>query len=77
MNLLHQVGVSEAPVGCRSDNILQSVDKPMVLYKPIAKLAPRKSTPLLENKVSFLLYVADYVAHSLKMLMSAWRILQK
>lgn len=47
-----QVGVSEAPVGCRSDNILQSVDKPMVLYKPIAKLAPRKSTPLLENKGS-------------------------
>lgn len=47
-----QVGVSEAPVGCRSDNILQLVEKPKVLYKPIAKLAPRKTIPLLENKGS-------------------------
>uniref|UniRef100_K4D3M4 WRKY domain-containing protein n=2 Tax=Solanum lycopersicum TaxID=4081 RepID=K4D3M4_SOLLC len=45
-----QVGVSEAPAGCRSDYILQSVEKPKVLYKPIAKLAPRKTIPLLENK---------------------------
>ncbi|XP_055808756.1 WRKY transcription factor 44 isoform X2 [Solanum dulcamara] len=50
--LSSQVGVSETPVGCRSDNILQSVEKPKVLYKPIAKLAPRKTIPLLENKGS-------------------------
>ncbi|KAK4377679.1 hypothetical protein RND71_003975 [Anisodus tanguticus] len=50
--LSSQVGVSEAPVGCRSDNILQSVEKPKVLYKPMAKLAPRKPIPLLENKGS-------------------------
>ncbi|KAH0720896.1 hypothetical protein KY289_006231 [Solanum tuberosum] len=47
-----QVVMSEAPVGCRSDYILQSVEKPKVLYKPIAKLAPRKTIPLLENKGS-------------------------
>ncbi|CAN4109637.1 unnamed protein product [Withania somnifera] len=50
--LSSQVGVSEAPVGYRSDNVLQSVEKPKVLYKPIAKLAPRKTIPILENKGS-------------------------
>ncbi|PHT36772.1 hypothetical protein CQW23_24472 [Capsicum baccatum] len=62
-----QVGVSEAPVGFGSDNILQSVEKPKVLYKPIAKLAPRKTIPLLENKGSSVSdqqrVIADSEAH--------------
>lgn len=57
--------MSKAPVGFGSDNILQSVEKPKVLYKPIGKLAQRKTIPLLENKVSFLLYVAICVAQTL------------
>ncbi|XP_060176879.1 WRKY transcription factor 44-like isoform X2 [Lycium barbarum] len=47
-----QAGTSKAPVGCRSDNILQSVEKQKVLYKPMARRAPRKAIPLLENKGS-------------------------
>nr|XP_009773393.1 PREDICTED: WRKY transcription factor 44 isoform X1 [Nicotiana sylvestris] len=49
-DLSSQVATSGAPVGSRSDNILQSVEKPKVLYKPMAKLAPRKTITLLENK---------------------------
>nr|AMR43368.1 WRKY transcription factor [Petunia x hybrida]AMR43369.1 WRKY transcription factor [Petunia x hybrida] len=51
--LSSQVGMSGAPVDCRSDNILQSAEKPKVLYKPMAKLAPRKNISLLENKGSY------------------------
>ncbi|OIT25862.1 PREDICTED: WRKY transcription factor 44 [Nicotiana attenuata] len=49
-DLSSQVGMSGAPVGSPSDNILQLLEKPKVLYKPMAKLAPRKTIPLLENK---------------------------
>ncbi|CAN4118936.1 unnamed protein product [Withania somnifera] len=50
--LSSQLDMSEAPIGCRSDSVLQSVETPKVLYKPIAKLAPRKTIPLLQNKGS-------------------------
>ncbi|XP_016445312.1 WRKY transcription factor 44 [Nicotiana tabacum] len=52
-DLSSQVGMSGAPVGSRSDNILQLLEKPKVLFKPMAKHAPRKTIPLLENKGSF------------------------
>ncbi|PHU03088.1 hypothetical protein BC332_28339 [Capsicum chinense] len=45
-----QVGVREAPVVFLYDNILQWVEKPKFLYKIRAKLAPRKTISLLENK---------------------------